>query len=111
MNLNEDKISTKLYIPSNVKTRFEFIRGFGIKELITTLFIVGVLLLVAFGIYLITKVVIVPVLIVLIGTATMVIVSAKDTNNLSVLDMINNMLDFANMQKIYDYRYFDKWRE
>ncbi len=109
--MNEDKISTKLYIPSNVKTRFEFIRGFGIKELITTLFIVGVLLLVAFGIYLITKVVIVPVLIVLIGTATMVIVSAKDTNNLSVLDMINNMLDFANMQKIYDYRYFDKWRE
>ena len=109
--MNEDKISTKLYIPSNVKTRFEFIRGFGIKELITTLFIVGVLLLVAFGIYLITKVVIVPVLIVLIGTATMVIVSAKDTNNLSVLDMINNMLDFSNMQKIYDYRYFDKWRE
>ena len=31
----EDKnINTKLYIPSNVKTRFEFIRGFGINELI-----------------------------------------------------------------------------
>ena len=83
----EDKnINTKLYIPSNVKTRFEFIRGFGINELI------------------------VPVLIVLLGGAAMVIITAKDTNNLSVLDMIKNMLEFASMQKVYKYKYFDKWR-
>ena len=40
----------------------------------------------------------------------MVIITAKDTNNLSVLDMIKNMLEFASMQKVYEYKYFDKWR-
>lgn len=108
--MNDDKISTKLYIPTNVKTRFEFIRGFGIKELITTSLVVIFLLLVAFAINFISNNIIVPVLIVLIGTSAMVIISAKDTNNLSVLDMINNMLEFSNMQKKYNYNYFDKWR-
>ncbi len=108
----EDKnINTKLYIPSNVKTRFEFIRGFGIKELILTSIVVVFLIVIAFIINFITKDSIVPVLIVLLGTATMIIITAKDTNNLSVLDMIKNMIEFASMQKIYKYKYFDKWRE
>lgn len=109
--MNEDKISTKLYIPSNVKTRFEFIKGFGFKELTATSIVVAVLLLIAFIIHSITNNLIVAVLIVLIGTSAMIIISAKDTNNLSVLDMIKNMLEFANMQKLYEYKYFDKWRE
>ncbi|MBO5004281.1 MAG: hypothetical protein J6D03_03335 [Clostridia bacterium] len=108
----EDKnINTKLYIPSNVKTRFEFIRGFGIKELILTSIVVAFLIVIAFIINFITKDSIVPVLIVLLGTATMIIITAKDTNNLSVLDMIKNMIEFASMQKVYKYKYFDKWRE
>lgn len=108
----EDKnINTKLYIPSNVKTRFEFIRGFGIKELILTSIVVAFLIVIAFIINFITKDSIVSVLIVLLGTATMIIITAKDTNNLSVLDMIKNMIEFASMQKIYKYKYFDKWRE
>lgn len=108
----EDKnINTKLYIPSNVKTRFEFIRGFGIKELILTSIVVAFLIVIAFIINFITKDSIVLVLIVLLGTATMIIITAKDTNNLSVLDMIKNMIEFASMQKVYKYKYFDKWRE
>lgn len=108
----EDKnINTKLYIPSNVKTRFEFIRGFGIKELILTSIVVAFLIVIAFIINFITKDSIVPVLIVLLGTATMIIITAKDTNNLSVLDMIKNMIEFASMQKVYKYKYFDKWRK
>lgn len=107
----EDKnINTKLYIPSNVKTRFEFIRGFGISELIVTSIVVAFLIGIALIIYSITNELIVPVLIVLLGGAAMVIITAKDTNNLSVLDMIKNMLEFASMQKIYEYKYFDKWR-
>jgi hypothetical protein len=107
----EDKnINTKLYIPSNVKTRFEFIRGFGINELIVTSIVVAFLIGIALVIYSITNELIVPVLIVLLGGAAMVIITAKDTNNLSVLDMIKNMLEFASMQKVYKYKYFDKWR-
>ena len=109
--MNEDKINTKLYIPSNVKTRFEFIRGFGFKELTTTAFVVAFLLVIAFIIYSFTNSLIIPVLLVLIGTSTMIIISAKDTTNLSVLDMLKNILEFANMQKKYEYKYFDKWRK
>lgn len=108
--MNEDKINTKLYIPSNVKTRFEFIRGFGFKELTTTAFVVAFLLVIAFIIYSFTNSLIIPVLLVLIGTSTMIIISAKDTTNLSVLNMLKNILEFANMQKKYEYKYFDKWR-
>lgn len=108
--MNEDKISTKLYIPSNVKTRFEFIKGYGFKELTTTVIVVAFLLLIAASVYSVFKNLIISVLIVLIGTSTMIIISAKDTNNLSVLDMIQNMLEFSSMQKKYEYKYFDKWR-
>lgn len=108
----EDKnINTKLYIPSNVKTRFEFIRGYGIHELIVTAVVVAFLIGIALIIYSFTNDLLVPVLIVLLGTATMIIITAKDNNNLSVLDMIKNMLEFAGMQKIYEYKYFDKWRD
>ena len=83
----EDKnINTKLYIPSNVKTRFEFIRGFGINELIVTSIVVAFLIGIALVIYSITNELIVPVLIVLLGGAEMVIINAKDTNNLYVLE-------------------------
>lgn len=108
--MEDRKIDMKLYIPSNVKTRFEFIRGFGIHELIITSIVVVFLIGIALIIYSITNQLIVPVLIVLLGTAAMIIITAKDSNNLSVLDMIKNMLEFASMQKKYEYKYFDKWR-
>ncbi len=108
--MEEKNINTKLYIPTNVKTRFEFIRGFGISELIVTSIVVTFLIGIALIMYSITNELIVPILIVLLGGATMVIITAKDTNNLSVLDIIKNMLEFASMQKIYEYKYFDKWR-
>lgn len=109
--MEEKNINTKLYIPTNVKTRFELIRGFGISELIVTSIVVAFLIGIALIIYSITNGLIVPVLIVLLGGAAMVIITAKDTNNLSVLDIIKNMLEFTSMQKIYEYKYFDKWRD
>lgn len=109
--MEEKNINTKLYIPTNVKTRFEFIRGFGISELIVTSIVVAFLIGIDLIIYSITNGLIVPVLIVLLGGAAMVIITAKDTNNLSVLDIIKNMLEFTSMQKIYEYKYFDKWRD
>lgn len=108
--MDDKQINTKFYIPTNVKTRFEFIRGFGINELIITSIVIAILVGIALIIYSITKQLIVPVLIVLLGGAAMVIATAKDSNNLSVLDMVKNMLEFASMQKIYEYKFFDKWR-
>ena len=108
--MREDEINVKLYIPSNVQTRFEFIKGFGFKELTQTIIVLVILFIVAFIIYGFTQQIMIPILLVLIGTATMIIITAKDNNNLSVLDLAKNMLLFANSQKKYEYKYYDKWR-
>ena len=107
----EDKnINTKLYIPTNVKTRFEFIKGYGIRELAITGIVAVFLIIIAYIIYSFTKDLMIPILLVLLGVSAMVILTAKDNNNLSVVDMIKNMLEFAGTQKTYTYKYFDKWR-
>ena len=41
----------KLYIPSNVKTRIEFFKGYGVKELISTIIVFSCLLPISLIIY------------------------------------------------------------
>ena len=107
---NYNKMSFKLYIPTNVKTRLEFFKGFGIKELTASVIILLTLLPISFFIYKIKGDYLIPVLIEFIGVAITVISITKDENNLCVIDQIRYMLEFIKMQKKYEYRYFDKWR-
>lgn len=100
----------KLYIPSNVKTRLEFFKGFGIKELIISAIVLVALLPISFLVYKLKNNYLIPVLIEFIGVAIAVICTTKDDNNLCVVDQIKYMLEFVKMQKKYEYRYFDKWR-
>ena len=51
-----------------------------------------------------------PVLIEFIGVAGTIIATAKDENNLCVTRQIKFLIDFANTQKQYRYKYFNKWR-
>lgn len=102
---------TKLYIPSNVKTRLEFFKGFGIKELVSTIIVAIALIPISIiSYYLGNKNYIVPVLIEIIGIVATVVATTKDDNNLCVVNQIKYMIDFAKMQKNYEYRYYDKWR-
>ena len=39
MNEHDNDNEYKLYIPTNVKTRLEFFKGYGIKELISTVIV------------------------------------------------------------------------
>ena len=46
--MNEHDNEYKLYIPTNVKTRLEFFKGYGIKELISTVIVLVALLPISF---------------------------------------------------------------
>ena len=49
--MNEHDNEYKLYIPTNVKTRLEFFKGYGIKELISTVIVLVALLPISFIVY------------------------------------------------------------
>lgn len=100
----------KLYIPSNVKTRLEFWKGYGVKELITTGIVFVLLLPISLIIYKLKSSLLLPVIIEFIGVAGTIIATAKDENNLCVTRQIKFLIDFANTQKQYRYKYFNKWR-
>lgn len=106
---NEDEY--KLYIPSNVKTRMEFFKGYGVKELISTIIIFACLLPISLIIYKLKENFLLPVVIEFIGVAGTIISTAKDENNLCVINQIKFLIDFAKIQKQYRYKYFNKWRE
>lgn len=101
----------KLYIPTNVKTRLEFFKGFGIKELITAVAVLVGLLPLSLTIYFMEKNYLIPVIIEFLGTAGAVIFNTKDDNNLCVFSQIKYMIEFTKIQKEYRYKYYNKWRD
>ena len=101
--------SHQLYIPSNVKTRLEFFKGFGVKELITTIIALIVSLPIAYLIYMISSTMVAIIFLFIVVAGTVVIVT-QDDNNLSVAKQIGFMLRYSSMQKKYKYVYYDKWR-
>lgn len=100
----------KLYIPSNVKIRLEFWKGYGVKELIYTGIVFLLILPISLIVYKLKGSLLLPVVIEFIGVAGTIIATAKDENNLCVTRQIKFLIDFANTQKQYRYKYFNKWR-
>jgi hypothetical protein len=101
--------STNLYIPVNIKTRFEFFNGYGITELIQTIIAAVVSGFAAFTAYTITSGTTVPVLIVLVTIAAAVTAFTKGESNQSVTDQIGHIVRFMREQRIYAYYYTDEW--
>ena len=103
---------TKLYIPSNVKVRLEFFKGYGVKELITTIIVAIAMIPIAVLIYYLgEKNYLLPVIIEMVGVVATIVFNTKDENNLCIVSQIKYMINFVGMQKIYDYKYYDKCRE
>lgn len=101
--------SDTLYIPMGVRTENELFNGFGKRELkqATIGSLMGFFL--ALLLWLITKNVALTMIMVLTGIFGSVIMTTRDSNNLSVVDQMRNMILFARGQKIYPYRYQDEW--
>lgn len=102
--------NNNLYIPANIRTRLEFFKGFGVKELITTILVVVFSLPIIFLIYKL-KSTLAAIIVLLIIIATSVVVNVKDDNNLCVVEQVKFMIRNTKMQRKYEYKYFDKRRE
>lgn len=98
-----------LYIPLGVKSEAEFFPGFGKKQMFQAA--IGSIFfgLVAFLIWLIFGSVSGTVVTALAGIAGSVMMTAKDSTNLSVVDQCGNMIRFMKSQKYYPYRYGEEW--
>ncbi|SHH69230.1 hypothetical protein [Desulfosporosinus lacus] len=104
-----DENHATLYIPLGVKTEAEFFPGFGKKQMVQAA--IGSLFfgLVAFLIWLVNGSVSCTVVTILSGIAGSVMMTAKDSTNLSVVDQCVNMFRFVRGQKYYPYRYGEEW--
>ena len=105
-----DENDYKLYIPSNVKTRMEFFKGYGVKELISTVIVFACLLPISLIIYKLQDNFLLPVVIEFIGVAGTILATTKDENNLCVVRQIQFLIEFEKSQKSFMYKYFNKWR-
>jgi len=95
---------SKFYIPKNVSTRFEIIKGIGIKELIHTGIATIIGIIIAIIINGITNNFLLSMgIIAVIGGGTFVL-NIKDNNNQSVISMIKSIIRFYSIQKYYKYK-------
>ena len=97
--------NTGLYIPANIRPRFEFFDGYGVQELAATVIAALVSGFIAFLIHALTGGMIMPVLCVLVTVAASVTAQVKDASNQSAIDLIKNVLRFLKEQKVYPYYY------
>ena len=101
--------TTNLYIPVNIKTRFELFDGYGFTELVPTLIAAAISVIVALAVHGATGGTTMPMLIVLVTVAATVMCLAKGANNLSMVDQIRQLARFSQGRKIYKYRKLDEW--
>jgi len=100
---------TKLYIPSNVKTRSEIFEGYGKNEIMQTLLATIVIVIVAFLIYAFNKSVSFVVVFILVGIAGSIMCVTKDKYNQSIVDHVKNIIAFSRKQQDYEYKYMNEW--
>lgn len=106
----EDKNNNNLYIPANIRTRLEFFKGYGVKELVTTILVVTFSMPVVFLLYKFKSTLVAIIFLLFIISAS-VISLTKDDNNLCIVEQVKFMIRNAQMQKKYKYKYYDKRRQ
>jgi hypothetical protein len=99
---------SNLYIPVNIKTRFEFFDGYGVSELPPTVAAAISSGLAAFVVHAFAGTV-PAVLTVLVTVAASVTALAKGENNMSAVDHAKCLLRFTREQQDYPYRHTEEW--
>lgn len=93
----------EFYIPKNVSTRFELIKGIGIKELIYTGIAAMIGVFIAIVLNKITNNYLLSVSAVAVLGGGTFVVNIKDNNNQSVVDLVKSIIKFYSSQKFYKY--------
>ena len=100
-----ESTNTGLYIPANIRPRFEFFEGYGVAELVPTVIAALLSGFAAFILHALTGGMILPILCVLVTLATSVTAQVKDGSNQSAIDQIKYVLRFLREQRVYPYFY------
>lgn len=98
----------EFYIPKNVSTRFEIVKGIGIRELVytgisTVLGVIIAIILNSFN----TNFLVSTGVVAIFGGGTFVL-NIKDNNNQSVISIIKFIMRFYSIQKYYKYEKKDE---
>lgn len=92
----------KVYIPKNVKNKLEFLRGFGVKELITTIFVGVIAIIPTIFLYkFASQVFAISFFMIVIASTVMLVI--KDDNNVSFLKQLQLVVKHIFMQKNFKY--------
>lgn len=99
-----------LYMPSGLKLKKEYMRGFGNQELKATI-IAGIIFFMVDGILFLCGIKSIGILffVPLIGTSTVGMLFIKNDNNLSPVDLMKDMIFFSKSQKEYPYIAKNEW--
>jgi len=109
---NEQEINTKpLYIPANIKTRYELISGVGFSEIAIIAICGCISVVIAMLIHQLSGSddMIQGILIVIITVAISLTVVRKNEYNQSVIGMIKIVSRYSHSQQRYKYHYFNKY--
>lgn len=92
------------YIPKNVSTRFEIVKGIGIREIIYVAIAIGIGVLIGYIVNLLTHHFVLALsIVVLLGGGTYIF-NIRDNNNQSVVSYVKDIVRFSSAQKFYPYR-------
>lgn len=100
----DEEQSILLYIPIGINTRMDYFTGFGKKELSQAMvgIVIGVLL--AILSYILTNQALPVVVIMIFAIGGSVLMTTKNSLNISAIDYINNAIKFSNERKTYQYK-------
>lgn len=90
-------------IPTQIRLKTEFFEGYGIEELVKTIFVLGIATVIGYIIYLFTKAMLISVFFVIGNTVIAVVFLTKNRSNFSMADNITNIIKYELMQKSYKY--------
>lgn len=111
--MSETKTSTtNLYVPANIKTRFEALPGFGFKEMAMTAMAGAMGVGVAVILHIVTaqESIMMGIFIAVVSLALGFVTTRKDDTNRSVLDSIKILIRFSKEQQKFKYVYIDPYR-
>ena len=91
-------------IPTQIRLKTEFFEGYGIEELVKTIVVFSVAVVIAYIIYLFTKVMLISTFFVIGCVVVAIVFFTKNRNNFSMADTIKNIVKYELMQKRYEYK-------
>lgn len=100
-----------LYIPQGLKSNSEIFNGFGKKEAFRALGVFLFLLFINLITFIIMRNISLVIIFILTSLSASIVVTQKDSNNISVYDQVKFMIRFNKSQKYYKYRYLPEWGE